>query len=490
MVSMGVAPFPDVGSGPWGSEFIGLETQTPVASGASRRFVNLDNAATTPPLRAVVSSVQKMLRLYASVHRGAGLKSRASTDAYETARFALGHFVGADPERHTVVFVKNTTEAINKLAARLPVPTGSIILTTMMEHHSNDLPWRRRGPVVRVRVTADGRLDEDDFDAQLARYAGRIALVAVSGASNVTGFVQPVHRLARKAHAAGAPIFVDAAQLVAHRRLDIRPAADPEHLDFVAFSGHKMYAPFGSGVLVGPRETFETGDPDHVGGGTVDLVTEQDVVWTGAPDRDEAGTPNAVGAIAMAAAARVLTDWGFDRIAAHEHELASHARRRLEAIGGVTLYGEPPAGVVADRVGVIPFNVAGVDHAMVAAVLGYEGGVGVRSGCFCAQIYVAHLLGLDAAAARPAGSDQPRPGMVRLSLGAYNTREDVDAAVDVVEAIAEGRLRARYTRISPTEYRPVEATAAARFGRVAGGGGADDLTSTPPADEDRQNASK
>ena len=181
------------------------------------------------------------------MHRGAGLKSRVSTAAYDEAHDAIARFVGADAAGNTVIFGKNTTEAINKLAFRYPLTRHSVVLSTEMEHHSNDLPWRERAHVVRARVTRDGRLDEDDVDRLLAIHGHRVALLTVSGASNVTGFVQPIHRLARKAHAVGARILVDAAQLAPHRRIDVKPDGDPEHLDYVAISAHKMYAPFGVG---------------------------------------------------------------------------------------------------------------------------------------------------------------------------------------------------------------------------------------------------
>ena len=145
------------------------------------------------------------------------MKSRISTAAYDEAHHTIARFVGANVDTNTVIFGKNTTEAINKLSDRYPLSKDAIVLTTLMEHHSNDLPWRRRARVVRATVTSDGRLDEDDSDRLLETYRGRVALVTVSGASNVTGFVQPVHRLARKAHAAGARILVDAAQLAPHR---------------------------------------------------------------------------------------------------------------------------------------------------------------------------------------------------------------------------------------------------------------------------------
>ena len=208
---------------------------------------------------------------------------------------------------HTCIFGKNTTEAINKLARRLPLyGKRNIVLASGMEHHSNDLPWRAATQVIHVRLTPDGRLDEDDFDTQLAKYADRIALVTLTGASNVTGYINPIHRLAEKVHAIGAMFMVDCAQLAPHRKIDMLPLDDPAHLDFISISAHKMYAPFGTGALIGRKDVFEHGDPDMTGGGTVEIVTLDNVVWTCPPERDEAGSPNVVGAVALAAAIRQL----------------------------------------------------------------------------------------------------------------------------------------------------------------------------------------
>jgi cysteine desulfurase/selenocysteine lyase len=282
----------------WRAELVGLELEAPLLDGRMARFVNFDNAASTPPLRTVVEAVQRFLPYYAAVHRGMGFKARVSTATYDDAHAAIAAFVGASPETNTVIIGKNTTEAINKLAHRLPLTPDSVIVSTMMEHHSNDLPWRDRCQLVRARVTRDGRLDEDHFDELLGRFGRRVALVAVSGASNVTGYVPPIHRLARKAHAVGAKILVDAAQLAPHRRIDVRPDDDADHLDFVALSAHKLYAPFGVGALIGPRALFLHGAPEYRGGGTIEVVTADDVLWAGLPDRDEAGSPNVVGALA------------------------------------------------------------------------------------------------------------------------------------------------------------------------------------------------
>jgi selenocysteine lyase/cysteine desulfurase len=436
---------------------VGGDQLVPTFGGSLRPYVNLDNAATTPPFVTVVDAIERFLPYYSSVHRGAGYKSRLSTRAYEDARTAVGKFVGADPDRDVTVFAKNTTEAINKLARVMPMPRDAVVLTTMLEHHSNDLPWRARARTIHVRVCADGALDEADLARRLRAFAGRVALLAVSGASNVTGVVQPIHRLAEMVHQAGGRILVDAAQLAPHRPIDMRSHDDPGHLDFVALSAHKLYAPFGSGALVGSRAAFGS-TPDHSGGGTVTAVTVDDVAWAELPDREEAGSPNVVGAVALAATVETLTTIGRERIAAHEAALLRHTVERLASIPGLRLHGPKD---LAGRVGVVPFTLAGVDHGLVAAVLGYEHAVGVRSGCFCAHPYISQLLGLDRAHRREwmrrarNGDKRGAPGLVRISLGCYNDATDVDRAVDALEKVAAGQIDATYRCDDHGDYKPV-----------------------------------
>ena len=440
---------------------VGYNQKVPLLDGQMVRYVNLDNAASTPTFRDVMEVVERFMPYYSSVHRGTGFKSRLSTVAYDQAHEIIARFVGANPETNTVIFGKNTTEAVNKLSYRLPMAENDVVISTQLEHHSNDLPWRRRGRVVHIRATSEGRLDEDDYDRQLRRFAGRIALVAVTGASNVSGFIQPVHRLARKAHEAGARILVDAAQLAPHRKVDMKPDDDPEHLDFVTLSAHKMYAPFGTGALVGTAELFMQGAPEYPGGGTVDIVTLDDVVWAGMPDRDEAGSPNVVGAVAMAAAAQTLMDIGMENVAAHEEELIMYTLEQLGRFPGVRVYGQTDPTRASEKVGAIPFNLAGVSHFLLAAILGYEGGIGVRSGCFCAHPYVVHLLDLDEETASSwrdqmlSGDKSDMPGMVRASFGCYNDVNDVDRLLEMVDRVARGDYSGDY-RLTPStgEYIP------------------------------------
>ncbi|GIV64902.1 MAG: class V aminotransferase [Bellilinea sp.] len=442
--------------------FCGMDTPVPTLSGNTVPYVNLDNAASTPALRHVQESVNRFLTFYSSVHRGTGFKSQLSTHAYEESRIQMLKFVGADPQNHLCIFGKNTTEAINKLARRFPFsPERNIVLISQMEHHSNDLPWRAVATVIHVRLLPDGRLDETHFDELLQKYGSRVALVAISGASNVTGYINPIHRLAEKAHAVGAQMMVDCAQLAPHRQIRILPLDDPAHLDYIALSAHKMYAPFGSGALIGRRDIFEQGDPDLRGGGQVEIVTTRQVVWSAPPEREEAGSPNTIGAIAMAAAAAQLEKIGMETVAAHEAELTAYALQRLQTIPGIKIYGDTHPETADQRLGVIPINLLEISHFLVAAVLGYEFGIGVRNGCFCAHPYLLHLLGFSEGEAEQirqqmiSGDRRNAPGMVRISFGLYNSTADVDRLIDALQAIRAGDYTGQYLQNQATgEFLP------------------------------------
>lgn len=259
--------------------------------------------------------MNEFLNWYSSVHRGSGFKSIVSTEAYERAREIVARFVGADPQVHAVIFGKNATEAINKLANRVGLQPNDIVVTSVLEHHSNDLPWRAKARVEHVGMKEDGSLDVDSLLEKLERFGKRVKLVAITGASNVSGFVLPIYDIAEMAHHHGARIMVDCAQLAPHRAVDMGPIGSPRHLDFVTLSAHKLYAPFGTGVLIGPAALFRQGPPDYRGGGTVDSVTLDKVYWTEPPERDEAGSPNVVGAVALATSIRILSQVGAVTIA-------------------------------------------------------------------------------------------------------------------------------------------------------------------------------
>ena len=438
------------------AELVGIDTKVPTLSGTDRRYVNLDNAASTPTFRPIMAKVDEFLEFYANVHRGTGYKSLLSSWAYDEARDIVARFVKADLKHQTVIFTRNTTESTNKLARLYPFRPGHVVLSSMMEHHSNDLPWRRRSKVVHVGLKEDGSLDFEDYRRKLDEYHGRIDLVAITGASNVSGWLNPVPLLARLAHEAGARFALDAAQLAAHRPIDMKPAGHPEHIDFLSISGHKMYAPYGAGALVADREPLLDVQPDLVGGGMVDMVSLEDAWWRELPEREEAGTPGIVGVIALAAAIRMLENVGWDAIVEHEERLTRYMLEKLHAIPSIVIYGQSDPADVSGRLGAFSFNIKGMHHALVAAILSYEGGIAVRCGCFCAHPYMLCLLKVP-----PDQAEQIRkeirahdrsniPGAVRASVGIYNDESDIDALCDCLKRIVAGDFVGKYEMCKET----------------------------------------
>lgn len=431
-------------------EIIGIDQEVPLLDGSKIPYVNLDNGASTPMLRKVLDKVNEVMTWYSSVHRGSGFKSMLSTQLYEEAREIVLDFVGADKKQDCVIFLKNTTEALNKLANRFPFKPGDMVLTTGMEHHSDDLPWRAKAEVIHTALLPDGALDMEDLQENLEKYSSRIKLVAVTGASNVTGFMPPIYEIAEMAHRHGAMIVADCAQLLPHRKVNMGPHDSPRHLDFITFSAHKVYAPLGSGGLVGPKDFFNQGEPDVRGGGTVEIVTLNEVTWTEAPEREEAGSPNVIGAIALASSLKFLSEVGMENIAAHEAELTRYALTRLMKVPGIKIYGSTNLEAVESRVGVIPFGLKDITHGKLAAILGFEGGIGVRDGCFCAHPYILHLLGVTDEQYRfhhnnvLAHNRTDLPGLVRMSFGCYNTFGDIDRLIFMLEKIARGDYRGSY----------------------------------------------
>jgi selenocysteine lyase/cysteine desulfurase len=420
---------------------VGAHIPVPCLDGVERPYRDLDCAASTPSLQSVADRVGEFLPWYSSVHRGAGYKSRRATAAYEAARDSVHRFArrptGGDD---VVVLVRNTTEAINHLAYRLRLGPDDVVATTVVEHHANLLPWARVAARRWVECGADGTFGTEDVVGVLDD--GRPpALLAMTGASNVTGWLPPVEEICAAAHERGIPVLLDAAQLAPHRPLPAGP-------DFMAFSGHKLYAPFGAGALIGPRHTFETGDPFLAGGGAVDLVDLDEVIWTEPPEREEAGSPNVVGAVAFGTAMDELERIGWEEIRSHEDALSSRLHDGLRATEGVHVLGpRGHAGSDDEGLAVAAFTVDGMHHALVAARLSAEFGIGVRHGCFCAHPYLIRLLGVGSegmARARAAvrrGERGAIPGAVRASCGLGTSGDDVDALLDALRALGAG-LRA------------------------------------------------
>lgn len=447
-------------------QIIGINTKVPLLSGRHVKYTNLDNAASTPAFKRVHYKVKDFLKWYSNVHRGSGFKSQLSTDIYEQVHDLIAEFVGADPEKNTVILVKNTTEAINKLAANMNLSKKDIVITTLMEHHSNMLPWRKHAKVIYTGLKENGKLDLADLEEKLATHQSQVKLVAVCGASNVTGHINPIHKIARLAHKYDSQIMVDAAQLAPHRPIDIKDNQDPEHIDYLSFSAHKMYAPFGSGVLIGPKKEFNDQVPDYRGGGTIKVVTLDDVVWADLPDKEEAGTPDITGAVALGTSIKTIEELGWEKLIKQEEKLREYTLEKLQELEGIKLYGTMQKNIPTKQVAVIPFNLESISHSLAAAILAHEGGIGVRSGCFCAHPYIYHLLNLTTEEVNQfkqkinQGKQVQKPGLVRLSYGCYNTIREVDRLIDILKYIINQKqsgkdLTANYEFNSTTnEYQP------------------------------------
>lgn len=407
---------------------VGAQLNVPLVTGDRIGYANLDHAASAPCLQQVKSAVDELLPWYASVHRGAGFASQVSTRVYEQARGTLRRFFGA-ADGDTVVFTRNTTDALNLLARAVPRGTSVVLFDT--EHHAALLPWR--GPHVRRLVTPESPLDAARaVDAALRDCPVGPRLVVVGGASNVTGELLPVAELAAVAHRHGARIALDAAQLAPHRPINVRQLG----VDYLVASGHKLYAPFGAGVLLGRADWLADAQPYLIGGGATARVSDHGahlgISWSGGPDRHEAGSPNVVGVHALAVAAETLgRNWV--QLLHHERTLLRRLRAGLATVPGLrelSLF-----GAEADRVGVVSFTVPGHDAGLLAAALSAEYGIGIRDGAFCAHIGTRRLLNrVDATEERA----------LRASIGLGTTVEHVDRLVGALRELVTSGPRWTY----------------------------------------------
>lgn len=415
----------------------GQDVKFTLADGRSVAEICFDNAATTPPFASVIKDLLDFVPYYSSVHRGKGYKSQICSDILEQSRLEVLNFVKGDPVHDVVIYVKNATEGINKLSNRLAGNEKNIILTTYMEHHSNDLPWRKNFQVDYVKIDQTGRLLLNDLEEKLMKYRGKVNLVAVTGASNVTGYINPIYEIAEMAHRYDARVLVDAAQLAPHYPINMNTPESVRHIDYLVFSAHKMYAPFGIGVLIGPRGCFQEGAPDDRGDGTVKMVTDDYILWDDPPHKEEAGTPDLMGVVALISAIKTLNRIGMVNLASHEQALTQYAFAKLKRILGLTLYSALSGNQA--QVGIIPFNMRGISYDDLAARLSNEAGIAVRSGCFCAHPYVQRLLKVPLSEIKYYKRNPAvvRPGMVRLSFGIYNDCSEIDLLASYLEQLSE-----------------------------------------------------
>ncbi len=379
-----------------------------------KKLVYLDNGATTQkPKQVIERIVQSYENENSNVHRGVHYLSEISTEAHENARKKVADFINAVPEE--IIFTRGTTESIN-LVSRSYIEgcckAGDEIIFSTMEHHSNMVPWQmaaeRCGLKFRaIPINDDGTLNLEAYKAMLNE---KTRLVAITHTSNVLGTINPIREISDAAHKVGAKVLVDAAQAIAHTKVDVAALG----ADFLAFSGHKMYAPTGIGVLWGKKELLEAMPPFMGGGEMIDHVTIEHTTYGALPYKFEAGTPNYVGSAALATAIDFINEIGIDNIHKHEAELLHYATEKLKEIERVHIIGNAP-----DKSGIISFVADGAHHYDIGLMLD-KMGIAVRTGHHCAEPIMARY-GI--------------PGTVRISFAVYNTIEEIDIFINALNRI-------------------------------------------------------
>ena len=405
------------------SSFENLRNDFPILKRTVRdnkRLVYLDNASTTQKPNQVIDAITDYYQNHnANIHRAVYALAEESTEAYEAARDKIANFVNVK-NRQELIFVRGTTEAINLVAyawGRPHINEGDIIVTTEYEHHSNIVPWQlltqeKRAKLEYIGMNDDGELNLDDLDKYLA--TGKVKLVTFSLMSNVLGTITDAEKIIAKCKAAGVLTLIDGAQAVPHMKVNL----DTLGCDFFAFSGNKMLAPTGIGILWVRKSVLQTMSPFHGGGDMIREVHKYETTWNDLPYKFEAGTPNIADVIGFGAAIDYLTKIGMDNVRQHEIELTTYAMEKFAKIPGLQIYGTKD---IAKRGGVISFNFADVHPHDVADIIDKEG-ISLRSGHHCAQVLMERL---NVAATS------------RASFYIYNTKKDVDALIDSLNIVAK-----------------------------------------------------
>jgi selenocysteine lyase/cysteine desulfurase len=433
-------------------DFIGLNTQYRVVSGETSTRVYLDSTATTLMMKVAHDVMEDFYKHYANTHSLLHFGAKISTKEYAWAHRRILAFMKADPEVYTCFFTgSGTTAGMNRLARVLRDirPDKNVAVVSIMEHHSNDLPHRKHMKEVdHIPLNSrDGKLGcvcLESLEKTLQKNEGRVNYVAMTGVSNVTGIVNPINEAAEVAHRYGALFIVDGAQLAAHVPVTMSVPDNPEqNIDALVFSGHKTYVPGSPGAVIARKDLLEQIEPEEVGGGMVeDVFVDRYVVKETFPDREEAGTPNIPGAVGLAAAMDVLDRISMELLRDEETQLINSALDQLMKIEDVVIYGETDTEL-CDRVASISFNITGLDHGLVAAVLNDYFNVAVRNDCFCAHPYVKEMI-MDDLLDYVESVDMKdieqvyhlKRGMVRASFALYSTEEDVAALIIAVKDIA------------------------------------------------------
>lgn len=407
----------------------GANIPVKTANGGVAKRIYFNSGATSLALSTVVDTVRTNIPFITYKDAPCPLGER-NTQIYENVRKVILEYVGGDANNDTVVYVDNSTQGINLIADLFyQEDPDQIIITTAMEHMANYLPFATKFKTSVVGITKEGDLDLEDMEDKLKRYSGKVKLVSVTGASNVTGITPPIYAIARLVHRYGAKLLVDAVQLIQHQPFCMKANDVEEHIDFIVFSSHKCYSPFDGGGLVGPFDFLVKFFPYLNGAGTTKFVSKEKIIFSNPPSLYEAGYPDLFGIMAMGVALKYLENLGLDKIAEYEKKLFCHAKAELSKMSRVRMYGQESENI---NIPFISFNLEGYNHEEVAKYLGYEHGIEVGSGVLGADIYIQALLGISSEEAYTQYLNQKTRGVIRISMGMYNTVEEIDRLISAL----------------------------------------------------------
>ena len=433
-------------------EVLGTKNIVILKNGKRKRVILLNNAATTPPFKETVKEVTTFLKTYGALHRGAGPHANLTYEKAEEATAIIKNFLNIKKDQ-TLVFTSNTSSAINLFSRLLKLEKEDVVITSIIEHTSNNLPWKfGSGKTVYVNAFQDGSLDYQDLEQKVKENKKNLKIITITGASNLTGYLPNIQAISKLAHENNALLFVDAAQLAPHRRIDM----EKEGIDALAFSSHKMYAPFGLGVLALPKRVLET-SPVDPGGGSIDMISEENILWAPATLRHQTGTWNVTGIIATATSCKVLMKTGWDNILKQEKELVAYTAKKLATVPNIEFYVPLTKYTEENRIGNFAFNIKGLHHALVSAILENEYGIETRAGTICNHKLVRMWSKINEKTQQEIenkiskGDRLASYGMVRISLALHNTRKDVDELVSALISIAKNGPKLKYKPLPEEE---------------------------------------
>lgn len=403
------------------------------------KYVYFDNAASTIPFKKVVEKTLEFMETYSSIHRGAGKFSVLSTERYENARRTVLDFIHGKKKRDVVIFTSNTSEAINKMAQIFPFQKGDSVLISDIEHSANYLPWLKYANVITCKTNDNYQITAEAIECKLKENP-TIKIVAIAGASNLTGLLTPVKEIYKICKKYGVYLLIDASQMVSHVEVSL------EDCDFIVFSGHKMYAPYGIGVLAGRYEVLQNTGMGSTGGGNVLYVSnENKSVYKEAPYNHEPGTPNGIGAVAIATACEVIKEIGFNEISVHNDRMVKSMVQHWGNIDGIDLIFPNKflveKGIPHTPIGII--NVRGKSNNEIAELLAKKN-IGTRSGTFCLYRLIERINKIDTSLSNKVYQKLIAKQMVklpneyeliRLSAGLMTTEEDIKYVADVLKSI-------------------------------------------------------